>query len=103
VDSHGKQSLKINDMEFKTGAFKMGRCNIIITIETGDWHLSISTPSESPTYEEIKKARYKYLPDNLVMAQIFPPKADFVNLHPYCHHLWEIGEYESEQKLKEDG
>lgn len=72
----------------------MGRCTIIITREPIDgvpvWHLSISTPNASPSYKEIKQARYHYLPDNLDMAQIFPPKAEFVNLHPFCHHLWEI-------------
>ena len=76
--------------EFKEGIFIMGRCNIIITIDDGKWHLSISTPLASPSYNEIKAARYKLLPDNVTMAQLFPPKDEFVNLHPYCHHLWEI-------------
>ena len=70
--------------------YTMGRCNIIITIDNGKWHLSISTPTASPSYEEIKEARYKFLPDDAVMAQIFPSKKDFVNLHPYCHHLFQI-------------
>lgn len=74
----------------KTGIFKMGRCSVIVTKDNGKWHLSISTPTESPTYEEIKAARYKFLPDNVYMAQIFPPKSEFVNVHPYCHHLYEI-------------
>jgi hypothetical protein len=68
----------------------MGRCHIIITKDNGKWHLSISTPNNQPSYKEIKEARYKFLPDNIYMAQIFPPKSEFVNLHPFCHHLWEI-------------
>lgn len=24
-----------------------------------------------------------------VVLQVFPPKAEHVNLHPYCLHLWE--------------
>lgn len=79
-----------NPMKYKTGTFKNGLCTIIITIDAGLWHLSISTPTESPTYSQIKEARYKFLPDNLYMGQIFPPKAEFVNLHPFCHHLWEL-------------
>jgi len=78
------------EKEFKTGTFRMGRCYIIVSIDNGLWHLSISTPSASPSYNEIKKARYLFLPDNVTMAQIFPPKPEFVNLHPYCHHLWQI-------------
>jgi hypothetical protein len=75
---------------YKTGTFKMGRCNIIVSIDDGLWHLSISTHDCSPSYNEIKEARYKYIPDDVTMAQLFPPKSEFVNIHPYCHHLWEI-------------
>lgn len=76
--------------EFKEGIFKMGRCTIIVSIDNGEWHLSISTPSASPSYKEIKEARYRFVPNNIYMAQIFPPKEEFVNIHPYCHHLFEI-------------
>lgn len=68
----------------------MGRCTIIVTIDNGLWHLSISTPNASPSYKEIKEARYKYLPDDIYVAQIFPPKSEFINIHKYCHHLWQI-------------
>lgn len=75
---------------------KMGRCNIIVSREpikkNGEygWHLSISTPNALPSYKEIKEARYKFLPDEVYMAEIFPPKKEFVNTHPYCRHLYEI-------------
>lgn len=74
----------------KEGVFTMGRCNIIVSIDNGLWHLSISTPNASPCYNEIKAARYLCIPNDIYMAQIFPPKEEFVNLHKYCHHLWEI-------------
>jgi hypothetical protein len=74
----------------KEGVFKFGRCTVIVSIDAGLWHLSISTPNASPSYNEIKEARYKFIPDEVVMAQIFPPKSQFVNLHPYCHHLFQI-------------
>ncbi len=74
----------------KEGIFKMGRCNIIVSIDDGKWHLSISTPRAQPSYAEIKEDRYKFLPNDIYMAQIFPPKEEFVNLHPYCHHLFEL-------------
>jgi hypothetical protein len=74
----------------KTGIFKMGRCNVIVAIENDAWHISISTPKASPSYEELKAARYKFVPDGIYMAQIFPPSTEFVNIHPFCHHLFEI-------------
>lgn len=76
--------------EFKPGKFRMGRCIVMISIDNGKWHLSISIKDAQPSYKEIKEARYKYLPNNITVAQLFPPKEEFVNIHPYCHHLWEI-------------
>lgn len=77
-------------MEYKEGIFSMGQCGIIITKELGKWHLSISRKDRSPSYDEIRNARYALLPDDITMAQIFPPTKEFVNIHPYCHHLFEI-------------
>jgi hypothetical protein len=74
----------------KEGTFIMDRCRIIVSIDGGKWHLSISKHNASPSYKEIKEARYKFMPNDIYVAQIFPPKEEFVNIHPYCHHLWEI-------------
>jgi len=68
----------------------MGRCNIIVSIDNGMWHLSISTPNALPSYKEMKAARYKYLPNEIYAAEIFPPKEEFINVHPYCRHLYQI-------------
>jgi len=67
----------------------------------GRWHLSIShnmvvrtgplnTPGRFPTWEEIKEARYKFIPDNANMAIMFPPSELYYNLHDTCLHLLEI-------------
>ena len=76
--------------KYQQGYFAMGRCFVIVTKDAGKWHLSISCANDDPTYNEIKAARYQFIPDNVYMAQIFPPRAEFVNLHPHCFHLWEI-------------
>lgn len=73
----------------KTGGFKFGECYVMVGLESG-WHLSISHPMRYPTYDEIKEARYKYIPDDVYMAMIFPPQNEFVNIHPNCFHLWQI-------------
>lgn len=80
----------IQNEDFKPGIYQEGECIIFVTIENGGYHLSISHLTRLPTYDELKAARYKYCPDNCYMAQIFPPKADFVNLHPFCLHVYEI-------------
>jgi hypothetical protein len=62
------------------------------------WHLSIShrtseatpQPGRYPTWDEIKEARYRFVPDGVTMAMLLPPKAEYVNVHETCFHLWEI-------------
>ena len=70
--------------------FKQGDLFFILGIEGGKWHLSISSPNRLPKYAEMKHARYKMLPDDCYIAQIFPPQNEFVNAHKNCLHLWEI-------------
>lgn len=71
-------------------AFRWGKKNIILSIADGCWHLSISTPDRLPTWEELKQARYDLVPDRVTMAMLLPPKEQYVNVHPFCFHLWEI-------------
>lgn len=47
-------------------------------------------PGRYPTWDEIRDARYDLLPDDLTMAMLLPPKAEYVNLHPTTFHLMEI-------------
>jgi hypothetical protein len=67
------------------------------------WHLSIShrssqlvtsggnpMPGRIPTWEEICEARYRFVPDEVYMAMILPPRAEYVNVHPTTMHLHEI-------------
>lgn len=86
---------------------KIGKCNIIISKDAGLWHLTISRKDRLPTYDEMKTARYQFLPDVPYMVQIFPPKKDFVNVHQFCLHLWEpkdfvYSELNIEEYLKND-
>lgn len=68
-----------------------------------DWHLSISHRSSSlvganglplagryPTWDEIRDARYEFVPDAVTMAMLLPPKAEYVNLQSTTFHLHQI-------------
>ena len=70
--------------------FRRGKVNVLVAREEGRWHLSISTHNRYPTWDEIADARYDLLPDAIEVAMLLPPKAHYVNLHPYVFHLWEI-------------
>lgn len=54
------------------------------------WHASLSRKDSLPSWGDIKDFRYSLLPLDLTFAQILPPPEDYVNLHQYCLHLWEI-------------
>ena len=54
------------------------------------WHLSIAHPSRYPTWDEIKKARYELMPDEITVGMILPPKSEYVNIDSNCFHLHEI-------------
>ncbi len=66
------------------------------------WHLSIShrknvsgvdgnpIPGRIPTWDEIKDARYRFVPDDVNMAMMLPPKRMYLNYHPTTMHLWQI-------------
>lgn len=64
--------------------------SVIITIDDNKVHASIAKKDSYPTWDEIKDFRYKYLPDHLTFGLLFPPKREYVNVHPNCFHLWEI-------------
>jgi hypothetical protein len=64
------------------------------------WHLSIShrtnerkpKPGRYPTWDEIKDARYRFMPPEIYVAQILPPPEEFVSAHDTTFHLWQIPE-----------
>lgn len=74
---------------YETGEYKYKGMQIFINVEDGLWHLSVS--ADYPLgYMQIKDVRYKFMPDNMQVAQIFPSRKEFVNIHESCYHLWQI-------------
>ena len=76
--------------EFEPKVWRAGDLLAIRTKEPEGWHLSISHPTRLPTWDEIKDARYRFLPDRITVAQLLPPRKEWTNIHDFCLHLWEI-------------
>ena len=77
--------------KYKTGTFIMGRCTVIITKNKNDfWQMVITCLNNAPSYKEVIQARYKYLPDDIVMAQMFTPRKDFEIIPSNSHLLVQI-------------
>ena len=55
----------------------------------GMWkHLSISHPKRYPIWDEILAARYEFFFETDDVAQVLPPKSEYVNVSKNCFHLW---------------
>lgn len=85
-----KDQALASDIHPSARAFRLGRCFIIVALEPIGWHLSISHPDRYPSWDEIKKARYALVPDEVTMAMLLPPRNEYVNLHDNCFHLHQI-------------
>lgn len=76
---------------YETGFYEYKGKHIFINKENGLWHLSVSA-NHTLGYYELKEIRYRFMPNNMNVAQIFPPREDFVNLHENCFHLFQISD-----------
>lgn len=77
------------------GYFVKGPLRIIAsgTPEEGDpgwpWeHVSVSCPNRTPTWEEMTAVKDLFWGSDETVIQFHPPKADYVNQHQFCLHLW---------------
>lgn len=68
-------------------------CKVMVGIENGEWHLSISHKKRYPTWDEIKAARYAFMPENMYVGMVLPPKGEYVNIHENCFHLHEMPDW----------
>lgn len=81
---------------YSTGVFRYKGKYVVVNNEDGLWHLSVSA-NHTLGYYELKEVRYMFMPNNMHVAQIFPPREEFVNLHENCFHLYELDMNETEK------
>lgn len=62
----------------------------VIIDQYNGYHLTLCGRGKLPTYEDLKTARYKFLPNDCYMAEIFPPKEEFINIHKYARQLYQV-------------
>lgn len=51
-------------------------------------HISISTESRCPTWEEMEHIRKLFAKPGETWMQLHLPEREHINCHPYCLHLW---------------
>lgn len=64
------------------------KLRVIFSCGEGWEHVSASHRSRTPTWEEMCEIRAYFWPDDVWVIEFHPPRAEYVNHHPYCLHLW---------------
>lgn len=73
------------------GYFEVGPLRII---SSGSWpddgweHVSVSLPHRCPTWTDMEHVKQLFWGDQETVLQFHPKKSEYVNVHPYCLHLW---------------
>ena len=67
-------------------------CALHIMAAAGEFdgweHVSVSTPRRAPNWQEMCWVKDLFWADDECVMQLHPPKADYINNHPNCLHLW---------------
>ena len=55
----------------------------------GGWdHVSVSHNDCCPTWDEMCAVKDVFFLDDECCIEYHPPKSEYVNIHPYCLHIW---------------
>lgn len=81
--------------------YKLGSVIIVFSFGQGWEHASISLAKRCPTWDEMCMIKDIFWNEEECVVQYHPPKSQYVNVHPYCLHLWKkIGsEFETPPKI----
>lgn len=61
----------------------------VIASDGGGWeHVSVSLPNRCPTWEEMCRIKALFWDDDDCVMQLHPPRAEWVNNHSFCLHMW---------------
>ena len=86
---------------FFVNPYKKGQVTLVASWGEGWEHVSIAMRNRCPAWDEMRLAKNIFWREDECVAQFHPPKAEYVNNHPYCLHLWKpIGrEFETPPKI----
>ena len=66
------------------------RCRAIVTVEDGRKHVSVSATDRYPTWDELASAKDEFIGPDARAIMMFPPRAEYVNVHATTLHIWEV-------------
>lgn len=81
--------------------YRWGDTKVCVNHEDKLWHMSISCPHRYPSWDEIYTAWYDLVPGaglDFNGAIFLPRRAEYVNTHPNCFHVWQL--YDAEMPAR---
>jgi len=51
-------------------------------------HVSLSRADRLPSWAELSKVKEEFIGEHTAAYHVIPSKADHINLHSFCMHLW---------------
>jgi len=57
-------------------------------------HVSTSMRHRLPSWEEVVAVKEQFIGEDRHALQLLPKRSEWLNLHPYCLHLWAVLEGE---------
>lgn len=91
---HGAQVIRLygNAGDSSCGVFNVPVANVflrVIASAVEGWdHVSVSTPTRCPTWEEMSAIKREFFRRNEWAYELHPPQSENLSLHPYCLHMW---------------
>lgn len=62
--------------------------SVIASVGDGWDHVSVTARGRCPTWDEMHAVKELFFHPHECAMQLHPPASDYVNIHPYCLHLW---------------
>jgi hypothetical protein len=64
------------------------KLRVIASAGLGWDHISVSHKKRCPTWHEMCRIKDIFFDDEDIVLQFHPPKKNYINIHPFCLHLW---------------
>lgn len=78
-----------NNGVFEIPVIKLNVGLCVIASDGFGWeHVSVSMPKQCPNWDHMTLVKKLFWDDTDLVVQYHPPETNYVNIHPYCLHLW---------------
>ena len=84
----GTTAMAGNNGVFRIVSSRGDVLRVIASDGLGWEHVSVSTATRCPTWEEMCEVKGRFWDPEDCVVQFHPPRSKYINCHPFCLHLW---------------